>query len=219
MKIIHACLSDSPLIYELLHHLHQCRKSAQNFFGRELELRKLRTYVTSDSHKIPFFVFGRGGSGKTALLSKACHLIHSEWYKRGLSTFAFPKPLYLFRCEASAGCPILRVHSDVQLCAGPGHVPVSANLLQSQHQVGQRTKNKGRVMSTFTASQLNSKSNRFHVDLKINMISVRERESGKWTLLFHSIIAFIYYNLNISADSVPSTLAPAMIFLQVRHNV
>ena len=142
MKIIHACLSDSPLIYELLHHLHQCRKSAQNFFGRELELRKLRTYVTSDSHKIPFFVFGRGGSGKTALLSKACHLIHSEWYKRGLSTFAFPKPLYLFRCEASAGCPILRVHSDVQLCAGPGHVPVSANLLQSQHQVGQRTKNK-----------------------------------------------------------------------------
>ena len=73
---------DDPLVYEILYHLHQCRKSAENFFGRDLELRKLRSYVTGDSRE-PFYIFGKGGSGKTALLSKVCHLVREEWYPSG----------------------------------------------------------------------------------------------------------------------------------------
>ena len=76
--------TDSLLVYELLHHLHECQKSVKNFCGRELELRKLRNYLTGDSCKTPLFVFGKGGSGKTALLCQACHLLQTEWVTQGI---------------------------------------------------------------------------------------------------------------------------------------
>ena len=79
--------ADSPIVYELLHHLHECKVSSDTFFGRELELRKMKNYLQGEI-KEPFFVFGKGGSGKTALLSKTCSLIRSEWCKSGYnSTF------------------------------------------------------------------------------------------------------------------------------------
>lgn len=80
-------LTDSPLVHEILHHLHEGQKSVKNFCGRELELRKMRNYLTRDSCNTPLFVFGKGGSGKTALLSQACHLLQSDWGTPGtLST-------------------------------------------------------------------------------------------------------------------------------------
>ena len=75
--------TDSPLVYELLHHLHECQKSVKNFCGRELELRKMEKYLTGETSKTPLFVFGKGGSGKTALLSQACLLLQSEWSRQG----------------------------------------------------------------------------------------------------------------------------------------
>ena len=75
--------TDSPLVYELLHHLHECQKSVKNFCGRELELRKMQKYLTGETGKTPLFVFGKGGSGKTALLSQACLLLQSEWSRQG----------------------------------------------------------------------------------------------------------------------------------------
>ena len=79
-------LTDSPLVTELLHHLHEGQKSVKNFCGREIELRKLRNYLTRESCNTPLFVFGKGGSGKTALLSQACHLLQSEWCSPGTLT-------------------------------------------------------------------------------------------------------------------------------------
>ena len=82
--------SDAPLVYEILHHLHECIKSSEAFYGRELELRKIRNYCTGELNH-PFYVFGKGGSGKTALLSKTCELIRSEWSKKSC------KPLVIVR--------------------------------------------------------------------------------------------------------------------------
>ena len=72
----------TPLVYEILYHLHECKKSATNFFDREMELRKMRSYIEGEENQ-PFFIFGKGGSGKTALMSKVCHLIKTDWYKKG----------------------------------------------------------------------------------------------------------------------------------------
>ena len=72
----------SPLVYEILYHLHECKKSAANFFDREVELRKIRNYIEGEE-KSPFFIFGKGGAGKTGLLSKVCGLLNTEWRRQG----------------------------------------------------------------------------------------------------------------------------------------
>ena len=72
----------SPLVYEILYHLHECKKSAAIFFDREIELRKIRNYFEGEENS-PFFIFGKGGSGKTGLISKACQLVGSDWLGEG----------------------------------------------------------------------------------------------------------------------------------------
>ena len=131
-------LTDSPLVHEILHHLHEGQKSVKNFCGRELELRKMRNYLTRDSCNTPLFVFGKGGSGKTALLSQACHLLQSDWGTPGTLTpleLLYWFRIWFFRSKASGGSPPLRLHPALQLCAESDPVSVSANLLQPQHQV------------------------------------------------------------------------------------
>ena len=74
--------NDTPLVYEILYHLHECNRSAEDFVGRELELRKIKNCLLGDSNH-PFFVFGKGGSGKTGLLSKVFQCSRSEWIQKG----------------------------------------------------------------------------------------------------------------------------------------
>ena len=127
--------ADSPIVYELLHHLHECKNSSDAFFGRELELRKMKNYIQGQIQE-PFFVFGKGGSGKTALLSKTCCLIRSDWSRPGC------KPITI-----------------VRYC---GSTPDSNSVL----------------------------------------------------LLLQSICQQICYNFNLSLDSVPTDLAPTVIYFQ-----
>ena len=79
----------SPLVYEILYHLHECKKSAENFFDREIELRKIRNYIEGEEN-CPFFIFGAGGSGKTGLMSKVCHLIRTDWCGEGMYIVVLP---------------------------------------------------------------------------------------------------------------------------------
>ena len=127
--------NDTPLVYEILFHLHECNRSASDFAGRELELRKLKNYLHGDSSH-PFFVFGKGGSGKTGLLSKVFQLARTEWIRYGV------KPVLVIR-----------------FC---GTTPDSNSLL----------------------------------------------------LLLQSICQQLCYNFNISLDTVPTDLAPIVIFWQ-----
>ena len=60
------------IVTEILQHLQTCNKSVEVFYGRGLELSHLKNYIVSKNNQ-PFVLFGAGGSGKTALLSKvAC---------------------------------------------------------------------------------------------------------------------------------------------------
>ena len=57
------------IVTEILQHLHACNDSVEVFYGRNEELDHMKKYITSINNK-PFTLFGAGGSGKTALLSK-----------------------------------------------------------------------------------------------------------------------------------------------------
>jgi hypothetical protein len=57
------------IVTELLQHLHSCKNNCDVFYGRKEELVRLQKYITGPSTK-PFVLYGAGGSGKSALLSK-----------------------------------------------------------------------------------------------------------------------------------------------------
>ena len=79
----------TKLAYEILYHLHECKRSGEIFFGRDLEIRRMKIYMQGESNN-PYVIFGKGGSGKTALLSKVCHLIRDTW-------FSNVKPILIIR--------------------------------------------------------------------------------------------------------------------------
>ena len=104
------------------------------FFGREFEMRRIRIYMQGESNE-PYVIFGKGGSGKTALLSKVCHMIQESWCGNN-------KPILVIR-----------------FC---GSTP----------------------------------------------------ESNSVILLLNSICQQLSYNFNLSLESVPTELAPLIIFMQ-----
>jgi hypothetical protein len=64
---------------EILQHLQTCNESVKDFYGRVSELNQLKAYMISSRNNQPFVLFGTGGSGKTALLSKiACKSTEKE---------------------------------------------------------------------------------------------------------------------------------------------
>ena len=94
----------SPLVYEVLHHLHVCQRAGAELVGREEELARLQEYLSTATPPgsvpatavTPFLVAGPGGAGKTALLSRAA-LLAREWAGRGAG-----RPLLLLRyCGAT----------------------------------------------------------------------------------------------------------------------
>ena len=71
------------IVTELLQHLHSCKSNCDVFYGREEELEKLKEYITGPSRK-PFVLYGNGGSGKSALLSKTAACSMKEWLYPGV---------------------------------------------------------------------------------------------------------------------------------------
>ena len=66
------------IVTEILQHLQSCNESVEGFYGRVSELAQLRSYMVSKKNQ-PFVLFGAGGSGKTALLSKvACKSMNAD---------------------------------------------------------------------------------------------------------------------------------------------
>ena len=66
------------IVTEILQHLQTCNESIKAFYGRHSELNRLKGYIDSRNNQ-PFVLFGAGGSGKTALLSKiACNAMDVE---------------------------------------------------------------------------------------------------------------------------------------------
>ena len=68
------------IVTELLQHLHACMNNCHVFYGREDELETMKNYITGPSTK-PFIMYGAGGSGKSAVLSKAAFNTLSCWLK------------------------------------------------------------------------------------------------------------------------------------------
>ena len=67
------------IVTEILQHLHACNESVEVFYGRKEELDCMKKYITSDNNR-PFTLFGSGGSGKTALLSKVAQKCMTATY-------------------------------------------------------------------------------------------------------------------------------------------
>jgi hypothetical protein len=76
-------------VTEILQHLHACNSNTEVFYGREVELKILKQYMQGPCNK-PFVLYGKGGSGKTAMLSIAASKGLTEWFKPG-------KPLLIIR--------------------------------------------------------------------------------------------------------------------------
>ena len=74
---------------EILQHLHACNSNTEVFYGREAELKILKQYFQGPCNK-PFVLYGKGGSGKTAMLSIAASKGLQEWFNPG-------KPLLIIR--------------------------------------------------------------------------------------------------------------------------
>ena len=70
--------AQGKIVTELLQHLHACNNSVTVFYGRVDELKRVKDYVMGDNN-VPFVFFGEGGSGKTAILSKAACNSVQEW--------------------------------------------------------------------------------------------------------------------------------------------
>ena len=69
------------IVTEILQHLHACNNSVEVFYGRKDELDCMKKYITSTNNR-PFTLFGAGGSGKTALLSKVATKCMSATYQK-----------------------------------------------------------------------------------------------------------------------------------------
>lgn len=65
--------SQGHIVTEILQHLQAGKSSVTTFQGRAEELKKIENYFISDSAQ-PFVLHGKGGSGKTSLLSKAASI-------------------------------------------------------------------------------------------------------------------------------------------------
>ena len=76
-------------VTEILQHLHACNSNTEVFYGREAELKILKQYFQGPCNK-PFVLYGKGGSGKTAMLSIAASKGLQEWFSPG-------KPLLIIR--------------------------------------------------------------------------------------------------------------------------
>merc|ERR1712218_639389 len=70
--------AQGKIVTELLQHLHACNNSVTVFYGRVDELKRVQEYVTGENN-VPFVFYGEGGSGKTAILSKAACNSVQEW--------------------------------------------------------------------------------------------------------------------------------------------
>ena len=66
------------IVTELLQHLHACMNNCHVFYGRDEELDTLKHYIMGPSTK-PFVMYGAGGSGKSAVLSKAAFNTLTTW--------------------------------------------------------------------------------------------------------------------------------------------
>ena len=64
---------------EILQHLHACNSNTGVFYGRLKELEILQNYMVGPCNK-PFVLYGKGGSGKTAMLSIAASKGLQEWF-------------------------------------------------------------------------------------------------------------------------------------------
>ena len=71
-------IGQGKIVTELLQHLHSCKNNCDVFYGREEELERMKDYITGPSTK-PFVLYGAGGSGKSALLSKTALMSIKEW--------------------------------------------------------------------------------------------------------------------------------------------
>lgn len=73
----------SGLIGELLQHSHYAKHVSKTFHGRLDELDMIRAYVLSPagSGRLPLFIYGVGGSGKTSIIARAATL-SKNWILR-----------------------------------------------------------------------------------------------------------------------------------------
>ena len=69
------------IVTEILQHLHACNNSVEVFYGRKEELECMKKYITSTNNR-PYTLFGSGGSGKTALLSKVATKCMTATYQK-----------------------------------------------------------------------------------------------------------------------------------------
>ena len=81
--------AQGKIVTEILQHLHACVNSVKVFFGRVDELENLKNYIAGPVNK-PFVLYGAGGSGKTAMLSRAACSSVNEWLRPA-------KPLLIVR--------------------------------------------------------------------------------------------------------------------------
>ena len=70
--------AQGKIVTELLQHLHACNNSVTVFYGRVDELKRVHEYITG-ANNVPFVFFGEGGSGKTAIISKAACNSVQDW--------------------------------------------------------------------------------------------------------------------------------------------
>ena len=114
-KLIHVfhAKKNQKNVTEILQHLHACNSNTEVFYGREVELKILKQYMQGPCNK-PFVLYGKGGSGKTAMLSIAGSKGLQEWLKPG-------KPLLIIRYHSfqlsklipSADCFVLYFASSI----------------------------------------------------------------------------------------------------------
>ena len=114
-KLIHVfhAKKNQKNVTEILQHLHACNSNTEVFYGREVELKILKQYMQGPCNK-PFVLYGKGGSGKTAMLSIAGSKGLQEWLKPG-------KPLLIIRYHSfqlsklipSADCIVLYFASSI----------------------------------------------------------------------------------------------------------
>ncbi|XP_023701873.1 NACHT and WD repeat domain-containing protein 2 isoform X2 [Cryptotermes secundus] len=81
--------AQGQIVTEILQHLHACNNSVKVFYGREIELERIKKHLLGDCEK-PMVLYGEGGCGKTSLLSNSAGLASTEWFQGS-------KPLNIIR--------------------------------------------------------------------------------------------------------------------------